>query len=62
MFGEFVKGKRIAKEISLRKFSLLIDVDASNWSKVERGLLSPPQDENKLELIARKLGIKIRVR
>jgi transcriptional regulator with XRE-family HTH domain len=34
-------------------------MDASNWSKIERGLLAPLQDEDKLKNIARVLGIKI---
>lgn len=57
MFGEFIKTRRIAKEISLRRFCLLIDVDASNWSKVERGKLTPPQDDEKLSVIAKVLDI-----
>jgi transcriptional regulator with XRE-family HTH domain len=59
MFGEFIKERRIAKGISLREFCKRIEIDASNWSKVERGLLAPPQDEEKLRTIARKLDIKI---
>ena len=58
MFGEFIKDKRIARDISLRRFCQSIDYDASNWSKVERGLLAPPQDEDRLEKIAEVLGIK----
>jgi transcriptional regulator with XRE-family HTH domain len=59
MFGEFIKEKRIAKSVSLREFCKRIEMDASNWSKVERGLLAPPQDEEKLKKIARVLDIKI---
>jgi transcriptional regulator with XRE-family HTH domain len=59
MFGEFIKERRIAKSISLREFCKRIEIDASNWSKVERGLLAPPQDEEKLRKIARVLDIKI---
>jgi transcriptional regulator with XRE-family HTH domain len=59
MFGEFIKERRIAKSISLREFCKRVEMDASNWSKVERGLLAPPQDEEKLRKIARVLGIKV---
>ena len=59
MFGEFIKERRIAKSISLREFCKRMDMDASNWSKVERGLLAPPQDEEKLKKMARVLDIKI---
>ena len=48
MFGEFIKEGRIAKGISLREFCKRMEMDASNWSKVERGLLAPPQDEERL--------------
>jgi hypothetical protein len=33
-------------------------MDASNWSKVDRGVLSPPQDEEKLRNIGQALGIR----
>ena len=59
MYGEFVKEIRMKKEISLREFCKQAEMDASNWSKIERGLLAPPQDEDKLKNIARALGIKI---
>jgi transcriptional regulator with XRE-family HTH domain len=36
-----------------------MEMDASHWSKVERGLLAPPQDEEKLRKIARVLNMKI---
>jgi transcriptional regulator with XRE-family HTH domain len=58
MFGEFIKERRIAKGISLREFCKRLEIDASNWSKVERGLLAPPQDQERLKEIARALGIK----
>lgn len=58
MFGEFVKERRIARDITLRKFCQALDLDASNWSKVERGLLSPPQDEEKLRRIGELIGIE----
>ncbi len=59
MFGEFIKEKRLALDLSLRKFCKLLDEDPSNWSKVERALLLPPQDEKKLKKIAGILQITI---
>jgi transcriptional regulator with XRE-family HTH domain len=59
MYGEFIKEIRMNKEMTLREFCKLVEMDASNWSKIERGLLAPPQDEEKLKKIARVLGIKI---
>jgi transcriptional regulator with XRE-family HTH domain len=58
MFGEFIKERRIEKGISLREFCKRTEIDASNWSKVERGILAPPQDEEKLRKIAQVLNIK----
>ena len=59
MFGELTKGERKRRGIGLREFCKLIDTDASNWSKVERGLLSPPQSDEKLSLIAKVLDIEV---
>ena len=39
MFGEFIKEKRIEKGISLREFCKRIEIDASNWSKVDADYL-----------------------
>ncbi|MDY6950649.1 MAG: helix-turn-helix transcriptional regulator [Thermodesulfobacteriota bacterium] len=58
MFGEFVKEERLKKEIGLREFCRRLGLDASNWSKVERGVLPPPKDEEKLTEIAKVLGIQ----
>ena len=60
MFGEFVKKRRLDQGISLREFCRLLDVDPSNWSKVERGIISPPQDDYKLRQIAEILKIDFR--
>ena len=59
MFGVFVKEKRLRSGISLRQFSRLAGFDAGNWSKVERGLLNPPRQEEALKRIAKILRIRI---
>jgi transcriptional regulator with XRE-family HTH domain len=59
MFGEYVKSLRLGKDMGLREFCRLLSRDASNWSKVERGVLPPPQDEETLSQIADVLGIDI---
>jgi len=51
-FASFVRVKRIAAGLTLREFCRLAGFDASNWSKIERGLLTPPQSKNVLEAIA----------
>jgi transcriptional regulator with XRE-family HTH domain len=58
MFGEFVKNKRLELRITLREFCRLLSLDASNWSKTERGVLSPPKDDYKLRRIAEVLKIE----
>lgn len=58
MFGGFVKERRLALDLSLREFCKLIEEDPSNWSKVERGILPPPQLIEKLNLIAKVLQLK----
>ena len=58
MFGEFIKKRRLDQGISLREFCRLIDIDPSNWSKIERGVISPPQDEMRLKQIAKILKIQ----
>lgn len=57
MFGEFIKSKRLALDLSLREFCKKIDEDPSNWSKIERNLFSPPQNAEKLERIGKTLKI-----
>jgi len=59
MFGEFIKERRIDKGLTLREFCKLIEIDASNWSKIERGLLAPPKNDEKLIKIAEALEIPL---
>lgn len=54
-FGKFVKEQRLAKDLSLRAFCQQIQEDPSNWSKVERDIMAPPQNETKLGRIAEVL-------
>ena len=57
-FGEFVKNLRIKKRITLREFCREVNLDASNWSKVERGILPPTKSKNVLHEICKALGLK----
>lgn len=59
MFGELIRRNRNTKGLSMRKFCELINTDKGNWSKVERGMLGPPQDKEKLEKIAGILDIAV---
>lgn len=57
-FGELIRNKRLAAEISLRKFCELAEVDPSNWSKIERDMLPVSYDRDKLENIAEIIKLK----
>jgi transcriptional regulator with XRE-family HTH domain len=57
-FGEFFKKKRIAKGFTLREFCRQFGFDPGNISKLERGMLPPPDSKEKLEEYARALGLK----
>jgi len=51
-FSEFVRNKRVEAGYTLREFCKVIDIDPSNWSKIERGIMKPPQSEAILKEIA----------
>lgn len=57
-FGEFFKAQRMATGKTLREFCLERGYDPGNLSKLERGLLPPPQSREKLEEYARALGLR----
>lgn len=44
-FGMELKDQRHKQRVSLRELSKATGYDSSNWSKVERGLISPPLDK-----------------
>ncbi len=56
-FGKNLKEMRIQRGLTLRKMCRLIDYDPSNWSKIERGIISPPSDERILRKWAKTLGL-----
>ena len=43
-FGEFLKERRIARRLTLRQCAFELRWDASNWSKMERGITPAPKD------------------
>ena len=57
LFGEFFKKKRMEMGKTLRQFCLENSLDPGNISKIERGILPPPQT-SKLEHYAKCLKIK----
>ena len=57
-FGEFFRLSRIAVGFTLRSFCERFGYDPANISRLERDLLPPPEDKNKLEALANALSIK----
>ena len=57
-FGQFFKEKRITLRKTLRRFCFENGLDPGNISRLERGIMPPPQGSDKLEEYARYLQIK----
>jgi transcriptional regulator with XRE-family HTH domain len=56
-FGKFFKAMRAKRGLSLRKFCVENGLDPGNISKLERGVMPPPQTREKLEEYAKVLLI-----
>jgi transcriptional regulator with XRE-family HTH domain len=57
-FGQFIKKLRLRKGITLREFCHVNGFDPGNFSRLERGLLPPPQREDLLEKYALALDLQ----
>ena len=57
-FGEYFKSLRLHLGLTLRDFCLQNDFDSGNVSKLERGVFLPPQDDQKIRVYARALGLR----
>jgi len=57
-FGEFFKEKRMTLGLTLREFCRENGFDPGNISRLERGILPPPQGEEQRIRYAEALGIK----
>lgn len=58
IFGDLIKKYRLEQDKSLRRFCEEHEYDPGNHSKLERGLLKPPQDEKSLRKLALALDLK----
>ena len=56
-FGQFLKAKRLALDLSLREFARKIGMQPSNYCNIESDVLPPPPAEG-LERIGKVLGLK----
>src|SRR5262245_33849207 len=57
-FGDFFRQRRQALGLSLREFCRRNGFDPGNISRLERGLLAPPQSEKILESYAKVLKLE----
>ena len=56
-FGSLLNELRTKTNLSIREICKLVNYDPSNWSKIERRLISPPAEEKTLKLWAKELKI-----
>ena len=56
-FGQFLKEKRLALDLSLREFARQVGMQPSNYCNVEGDVLPPPPADT-LEKLARAVGLK----
>lgn len=56
-FGNYLKSLRTERKISLRDFSINANADPGNVSRIERGVLSPPQNREMLARFASALNL-----
>lgn len=56
-FNQITKQLRLNLRLTLRQFCLNAQLDPSNWSKVERGVIPPPKDQETLDRIIKTLNI-----
>ncbi|MDP3836795.1 MAG: helix-turn-helix transcriptional regulator [bacterium] len=57
-FGSLLFELRAEANLSIREVCKMVSYDPSNWSKIERGLISPPSDEKTLKLWAKALSVE----
>jgi transcriptional regulator with XRE-family HTH domain len=57
-FSKFFYEKRLKLEKTLRQFCAENSFDPGNISKLERGLMPPPEAQDKLTAFAKALGLK----
>ena len=56
-FGNYAKNLRIEAGQTLRSFCRDAAIDPSNWSKIERGVIPPPDDLDFLRRLADTLAL-----
>lgn len=59
-FGPYARQIRVQLGETLRQFCARAELDPAYVSRIERGLMAPPQDQDKLDHYARTLGLEPR--
>ena len=44
-FGSFLRGLRLARNLGLRAFARVVDLQPSNYCNIENGVIAPPSGE-----------------
>lgn len=57
-FGSFIRDTRTAQKKTLREFCRESGYDVAYISRLENDILTPPDEQEKLEVLATSLGIK----
>ena len=57
-WGDFVREKRLSAGYGLRQFASLVGILPSNYNNMEKGRMSPPQGNDRLDQIADVLGME----
>jgi transcriptional regulator with XRE-family HTH domain len=57
-FGEYIKERRRKLNLTLRAFCETNGYDPGNHSRLERGELNPPEDNQKMKDLAKALSIR----
>ena len=57
-FGAYLKDLRVKRGLTLREFCLSYGLDPGNMSRLERGLVPPPESRDKISDLAGFLGLK----
>ena len=57
-FGEFFRQNRLVAEMTLRSFCQRYGYDPAYISRIERGILAPPENKDKIKAFAKALNIK----
>lgn len=57
IFGEFLTKQLIKNNMSLRELARKTGIDASNLSKIKRGVIYPPKKEKILDILATALQL-----